>query len=505
MDSVWTLGRAQAAVYPQLKGELEVEVVVVGGGVTGLATALILSQAGARVALLEARRLGLGTTGGSTGNLYSMLAWGLSPLAKKWDSATVSKVVDVRRRALDAIENTVDRYRISCDFARRPLYLGISQSSGNFAQRLEEEYQLARNAGLECELLDQPQGLELPFTKALRIADQAQFNPLHYCDGLAKALEHAGVALFENSPVINIDPAGRKVSTPLGTVGADHIVLATHTPKGINMLQAEMEAYREHGSALPVPSDAGLAEPGIYWSLDDAVSLRSYRVAGQDYLVLVGGKYKTGEVEADRAYWVELEDYGRRCFSLAGSDGASHRWSAQQYQAADLLPYIGRSGHDNVYVATGYAADGLVWSEAAAQIIAHQILGRDSHDGSLFSPRRFTPTKSAKGWLEANIKVARHLTTDHFSIQKEEDFSQVAPGEGKVIKIQGESYAAYRAMDGQLSLLSPVCPHMKCIVRWNADDTSWDCPCHGSRFDASGAVLEGPALEGLEPRQPPDR
>lgn len=500
MKSVWALDRSELASFPQLEGELDVEVVIVGGGATGLATALMLCDAGTRVAVLEARQLGSGSTGNSTGNLYSTLSQGLSPLAKKWDVDTVRHVVERRRRALDRIQGNVERLEIHCDYQRRPLYLGVAQTDNSNRKRLEEEYRLTQAAGLDSRLLDDPRDLRLPFSKVLRIEQQAQFNPLQYCDGLVKALKHCGASLFENSPAISINPDDGSVSTAKGVVRAGHIVLATHTPKGINMLQAEMEPYREHGLAAPLLNDEGFAEPGIYWMLDSSHSLRSYRAEGRDYLITVGGKYKTGKNDK-HDYWQDLENYDARYFSV---DKSSHRWSAQQYQSADLLPYIGLSGHDNVYVATGYAADGLVWSEVAAQIISQHILGRPDHDGiSLFNPRRFTPSKSAKGWLEANAKVARHLSTDHFSLEKVDDLSQLVPGEGRVVKVQGESYAAYRSPEGVLSAVSPVCPHMKCIVNWNQRDQSWDCPCHGSRFDISGAVLEGPALEGLEPRELP--
>lgn len=499
MNSVWTVDRTSAAPLPPLTGELDAEIAIIGGGVTGLATAAILSDAGARVVLLEARKLGMGSTGGSTGNLYSTISKHLSSLASKWDLDTISQVVSVRCRALDNIQRNVERWGINCDFARRPLYLGAVGRNEGPARQLEEEYKLARSAGLDCQLLDNPVGLGLPFSKVLRIEDQAQFNPLLYCDGLTRALIHGGVKIFEESPATSIDAAAGTVVTPQGKVRADQIVIATHTPKGINLLQAEMEPCREHGVALPL-QDNELAEPGIYWSLDDSISLRSHHSGGKDYLIVVGGKYKTGVEQGGESFWGGLEQYGRRYFRTGEP---SHRWSAQQYQPADLLPYIGRGGHDNVYVGTGYGADGLVWSEVAAQLISQQILGRDNPDSALFNPRRFTPTKSAKGWLEANTKVAKHLATDHFSVQKETDFNQIETGQGKVVKVQGESYAAYRAPDGQLSLLSPICPHMKCIVHWNPGEKSWDCPCHGSRFDISGAVLEGPALEGLEPRQPP--
>lgn len=501
MNSVWGLGRSEVASFPELTGELNVDVVIVGGGITGLATALILCDSGSQVAVVEAQQLGTGSTGHSTGNLYSTLSQGLSPLAKKWDVDVVRQVVERRRKALERIQVNVERLGISCDFARRPLYLGIAESNKSNLDLLEEEHRLAQAAGLSSQLIDSPTGLRLPFSTVLQIEDQAQFNPLHYCDGLAKALAHRKAHVFENSPAISIDPASGSVKTAMGVVKADHIVLATHTPKGINILQAEMEAYREHGLAMPLETE-GSSQPGICWMLDDSQSLRTYRAGEQEYLVIVGGKYKTGKMERGRDYWQELESYGARYFSLGEP---SHQWSAQQYQAADLLPYIGQSGHDNVYVATGYAADGLVWGEVAAQMISHQILGNGDRDAALFSPRRFTPTKSAKGWLEANTKVAKHLSTDRFSLETADDLSQMSPGEGRVVKVNGESYAAYRSPEGELHVVSPVCPHMKCIVHWNSGDKSWDCPCHGSRFDISGAVLEGPALHGLEPLQPPPK
>lgn len=500
MNSVWALGRSEVEPFPTLMGTHDVEVVIVGGGITGLATAKILSDSGSRVAVVEAWRLGSGVTGNSTGNLYSTLSQGLSPLAEKWDEEVVRRVVDRRRKGLATIQHNVESLGIQCDFARRPLYMGVGQGGRNQIAMLEEEFRLARAAGLQCQLLDVGAGMPLPMSSVLRIDDQAQFHPLQYCDGLARALVHGGVSLYENSAVIDIDAAAGAVRTSHGELRGNYIVLATHTPKGINMVQAEMEPYREHGLSARLQNE--FAAPGIYWMLDDSVSLRSMRSGEQDYLVVVGGKYKTGKIDPDRAYWQELEDYGNRYFA---TDGPSHRWSAQQYQAADLLPYIGPSGHDNVFVATGYAADGLVWSEVAAEVICHQILGRTDRDAALFSPRRFTPAKSAKGWLEANTKVAKHLSTDRFSTEKADDLSQIVPGEGRVLKVQGEYYAAYRSAAGELSVLSPVCPHMKCIVHWNPDDRSWDCPCHGSRFDVSGAVLEGPALEGLAQRQPPAR
>jgi glycine/D-amino acid oxidase-like deaminating enzyme/nitrite reductase/ring-hydroxylating ferredoxin subunit len=500
MSAVWNLARSQTLTFPRLENDIAVDVAIIGGGATGLATALILSDAGERVALLEAYRIASGNTGGSTGNLYCTVSQGLAGLEKKWDQDTVNQIVSLRRQALNDIQRNVERLAIDCQFERRPLHFCLQETDSEKDQKLDREYQVSVAAGLRAEMLEQPVGLGIPIQRALRIHDQAQYNPLQYCDGLANAVAAQGGAIYEHSPVTDVDASEGRVTTAGGTVKAGHIVFATHTPKGVNVLQAEMEPYREHGIAAPLRHTGGDYPRGIFWVLDGFHSVRTYPHQDEDYLVVVGQKHQTGHEETGENYFQKLEDYAHRHFAI---DGVTHRWSAQQYQAADLLPYIGRSAHDNVYVATGYAADGLVWSEVAAQIISHRILGRGDRRGELLTPRRFTPTKSVKGWLETNTKVAKHLGRDYFGVEKIDDLSKVSAGEGKVVKIGGDTYAVYRSPEGQLSALSPVCSHMKCRVHWNAADKSWDCPCHGSRFSTEGEVIEGPAYRPLEKRNPP--
>lgn len=500
MSAVWGLARSKAITFPRLDNDLDVDVAIVGGGITGLATALILSEAGERVAVLEAHQVASSSTGHSTGNLYSTVSRGLSAIRKKWDQDTVNQVVDLRRQALADIARNVERLGIDCQFERRDLHFCVQGSDPQKNQMLEEEHQTSVAAGINAEILEQPAGFGMPIQRALRLHDQAQYNPQQYADGIAKAVADQGGTIYENSPVTDVDASEGTVTTPGGTISAGHIVFATHTPKGINMLQAEMEPYREHGIAAPLRHTDVDYPRGIFWMLDGSQSVRSYEYQGQTYLVVIGNKHPTGHDELGEDYYRTLEDFARAHFAI---EPVSHRWSAQQYHSADTLPYIGRSGHDNVYVATGYAADGLVWSEVAAQIISHQILGRREIEGGLLTPRRFTPAKSAKGWLDVNAKVAKHLSTDYVSVEKLDDLSKVEAGEGRVLKIAGDNYAVYRSPEGQLSTLSPVCPHMKCMVHWNAADKSWDCPCHGSRFSVDGDVLEGPAYRPLEKRSPP--
>lgn len=502
MSAVWNLAPREIAAFPPLQNSVEIDVAIVGGGITGLATALILSDAGERVAVLEARSVGEGSTGGSTGNLYATVSQGLAALKQKWDLDVIRQVVAMRRQAMNDMERNVQQYAMDCQFERRPLYFCVQDESEEHHWLLQQEQQISADAGLATEILREIPGSGLPVTEALRIEGQAQVNPLQYCRGLARAVTSQGGKIYEHSPVTRINAGEGKVSTANGVVTAGNIVLATHTPKGVNMLQAEMEVYREHGIALPLKDPSADHPQGVFWMLDGFHSVRSYHHQGRTYVVVVGQKHETGHGACGEGHFEELEDYARRYFQVEGS---GHRWSAQQYQPADRLPYIGHSGHDNVFVATGYSADGLVWSEVAAQVLSHQILGQKDADAQLFNPRRFTPGKSARSWWETNAKVARHLSTEMLGGEKLDDLNRIEPGEGRVVKFQGSQYAIYRSPEGGFSALSPVCPHLKCKVHWNAADKSWDCPCHGSRFDPHGAVIEGPAYHSLEKKSLPDQ
>lgn len=229
---------------------------------------------------------------------------------------------------------------------------------------------------------------------------------------------------------------------------------------------------------------------------DDMCSLRTSGGDGQRYLVIVGGKHKTGENETAGEWPGRLRDYGRRHFGL---EGFSHAWSAQQYTSADGLPYIGRSSHDRLLLATGMGADGLVWGTVAGAVFEAVLAGRDDDSlVELLSPRRFAPLKSARTFAAENVTVAGHMVGDRVrSRRADETPEEVAAGTGRVLRVDGEHRAVHRTGGGRLVQLSAVCPHMKCLVQWNPSAHTWDCPCHGSRFDIEGQVIEGPALAGL--------
>lgn len=503
MKSIWQAGAHSLGDFPALMGDIEADVVIVGAGITGLTTALQLLESGKRVVILEAHRVGSGCTGGATGNLYSSLAAGLAQIQAKWDDDTLKAVVQARTEAIDLIEETVRRFTIDCQFKRVPLYRLLTTNDHKSADTLDAEREAMVQAGLHAKsCLDTvfaDKALPFSITHGVSVDHQAQFNAFQYAQGLAHALGQQGMSIYEQSPVRDIDYRHCIVKTDNARVKATDIVLATHTPKGINMLQTGMIASREYGVSAKLKGEP--FPDGIFYMLDPFHSIRSYRLNGEHYVMAIGEKHQTGETgeeRSERERYRVLRDYLNEHFDVGEVE---YQWSAQQYSSGDGLPYIGRTfASDHVYVATGFSADGLTWGGVSGTMIADLIEGRDNVWYPYFNSKRFTPVNSAEHWLKENISVVKHLIKDHWGVKKLKELDEVAPGQAKVVTLHGEKLAVYRNQAGSLSVLSAVCPHLKCVVHWNEAETTWDCPCHGSRFDTQGEVIEGPSLHPLEHR-----
>lgn len=494
--SVWE-GTAQPQDFLLLQGDLEVDVAIVGGGITGVTLAVLLAAEGKSVAVLESGRIGSGSTGHSTGNLYEVVDDGVHTLNDKWGESVTRDVVTARRQAVDLIEQMVQRFDIHCGFVRCPLY--------RYAGTMEAKEELQRERAALSKLdiaLTHPVELPLPMASldTLRIDGQAQFHPLSYVRGLAQVAMSPRCRFFERSGVMEIDEDAHQLITASGRVTAQEIVLATHTPKGLYMVHAEMVPRREYGLALRLPP--GGFPPGIFWGRGEVHhSLRALRADDASYLIAVGEPAKTGQHAAD----VSLERLEAFVTGHFPGTRREYFWSAQGYRSPDGLPYIGRSLGSSLHIATGFGANGLTWGTLAALIIADNILGRPNPWAELYRANRLDPVKSAKGVLEETASVAKVLFEDYVGRAPVVPLELVAPGQGKLVEVEGEVVAAYRDPNGYLSLVSSACTHLKCRVHWNAVEKSWDCPCHGSRFAPDGRVLEGPAISSLKKIQIKER
>ncbi|MBI5441278.1 MAG: FAD-dependent oxidoreductase [Deltaproteobacteria bacterium] len=489
--SVWQ-GTSAPTRFPSLRQDLRVDVAVLGAGITGITAAAVLAERGLKVAVLEARTVGFGTTGNSTGNLYQTVDSGLRSLVKRWGEETAGRVAASRGEAVRFIEETARRHGIACAFGRRPFVQGAASGAELPVEEVEAEYEVLRRLGLPVRWIET---VPLPFTvaKAYALENQAQFHPLEYVRRLAEAIASPHCRIFEDSPATDVDRKEGVVQVGPYTVTATHVVMATHVPKGFNLVQTKVFPYREYGVAATLRG----APPaqGAYWLYSPKkASVRFLEAGGRHFAIVVGGHHKVGHGRPAQAL-AYVEDVLRNRFD---PEEPLYRWSAQSYRPADGLPVIGPSpGAERAWIATGFSTDGLTYGTLAGRILGDWISTGSSPWADLYKAR-FTPVKSAKDFLVENVDVVGQFVKDYLAGEKAKSVSQVLPGEGRLVDVEGHTLAVYRSEEGALTALSPVCTHLKCKVHWNEVEESWDCPCHGSRFAWNGSVLEGPALAPLE-------
>lgn len=491
-ESIWQT-YAGTTNFPTLNRHIQADVAVIGGGITGITTAQLLAEKGINVVVLESLKVGASNTGHSTGNIYEVMGKELVQIRKKYSSKVVRDLVLSRREGVNFIEKNIQRFNIDCDYKRVPWY--YYSAVKEMERYIDDEHKLATEINLPMEFtsIDHP---ALKDKKAVRLENQAQFNPLLYVQGLAKHIVSESCQIFENSMVTEVQDENDKclVKTEDGSVTCSYVIHATHTPKGIMPYHNLLEPYRAYGIACKI-RDPQHPE-GIFFGYYDTksiISTRLYQRNGDHFLVVVGSPHKVAHGDSDE-HMRYLEEFAARQFEVLEF---THRWGGQHYRPADEIPYIGKKGtKSKTYVATGFSTHGLVYGTIAAMIISDDISGAKNQYSDLYSAIRFTPIKSAKNFIKENATVFYDLVKDYLK-KDHSPFAEVSLGEGKVIDHNGHKLAVYRDETEGLKVCSAICTHMACIVRWNGDEKSWDCPCHGSRFDTAGEVLEGPALVAL--------
>lgn len=490
--SIWK-DKAEETSFSPLRQDITADVAIVGGGITGLTAAYILSRAGKKVAVLEARKIGEGSTGSSTGNLYCTIGSpGLHNVKSKFNEKKIKEVVESRAAAVDFIEQRVKEFNIDCDFKRVPWSLFTEDSSGQ--SFVEKEKKAAEEAGLT---ITENFSFPLQVKSGFVVENQAQFNPLQYVVSLAKNIRSENCGIYELTKVDDVEEGKVcTVSTSGGKVTAEHVIMATHSPKGVYAVHMSMGPYREY--AVAVKLNGTYPEPGIWWNMlsKEHYSMRTYDTSKGKVLMVLGETHKVGQKENNHECFHNLERYLRERFDVASVE---FTWSAQQFKAADGIPYIGLStGNAKTYIATGFSADGLTYGTLASMIISDQILGKENKWSETYKASRITPVASAKEFVKENVNVAYEFIKDHLSKKDADELSQVTAGQGKVMEIDGNKQGVFRDETGNLHVVSAVCTHMGCINHWNEAEKSWDCPCHGSRFSIDGEVLEGPAYKALK-------
>ena len=483
--------------FPRLESDVDVDVCVVGAGIVGITTAVLLKRAGKRVAVVEMDGVLRGATGYTTAKVSSTQSTIYHQLISEHGEDTAIAYAAAQETALAQIRAFVDE-GIDCDFETKTNY--VYAESADQVDSIRNEVEAAQKAGLECSFVDET---ELPYgiAGALKQEDQAQFHPVKYLAHFLPELTKDGSHVFENSRVTDVDEGDPcVVRTADGSVTAQDVVIATGYPILDRGLYApRVHPKRSYAISGVVPRQK-LIE-GMYISIDQPT--RSLRTIddGNRVLLLVGGEgHNVGQDNETEKHYENLERWARDRFDM---QEITHRWSTQDGVTVDEVPYVGtlRRGSDHLYTATGFRKWGMTNGTTAGMLIADMILGRENPFSTLYDPHRVTLKQSMSKFVKENVKVAKHLVGDRVSHPRGTTYDELQPGEAGVVGAGISGVAAYRDDDGQLHAVSAVCTHLGCLVNWNPAEKTWDCPCHGSRFGFDGKVIQGPAVHDLEPKE----
>lgn len=495
--SLW-VETTPATRYPPLNGMVNVDVAVIGAGITGLLVATLLKRTGARVAVIEAGRVAAGATGYTTAKVTSQHGLVYRNLVEDAGAERARMYADANQAAIERIAALVADDGIDCDFQRASAYT-YTENTEQLGS-VQAEVEAAQRLGLPASFTETVD-LPWPVQGAVRFDDQAMFHPRKFCLALAEAIPGDGSHLFELTraqDVVSGSPC--KVETDGGEVHAQQVVLATQIP----FLDRGGFFARTHPSrsyAIGVHVDGELPE-GMYLSADSPVrSVRPYHSGGDSVLILGGEGHKVGQDEDTRRRYSALEEWARHQFEIRSID---YRWSAQDYIPVDDVPYIGQltPASERILVATGFKKWGMTTGMVAAMILSDIVLRQENPWQPVFDSTRVDLKRSAKSFVVENTNVAKRLVGDRLALLNAPSFEELPRGEGRVVEMNGEKVAVHKDDNGIVHAVSPFCTHMGCTVTWNTAERTWDCPCHGSRFDRDGHAIQGPTVQDLEKRVP---
>jgi glycine/D-amino acid oxidase-like deaminating enzyme/nitrite reductase/ring-hydroxylating ferredoxin subunit len=491
------MATADVPRFEPLGEDSAADVCVVGAGIVGITTAYLLGRLGKQVIVLDDGPVAGGESGRTTAHLVCALDDFFSEIEKMHGAEGARIAAESHIAAVDRIESIVREERIDCDFERVDGYWFAEEEGG--AEELDVEAEAAKRAGVSgVERMAQIPGVSFKTRAALRFANQAQFHPVKYIAGLAHAIQRDGGRIFCGTHVQALEnrPRRPRVTTSEGrSVTADAIVFATNSP--VNdwvKMHTKQAAYRTYVIAARIPP--GSVPHGLYWDNLDPYHYVRVATEGTDKEVLiVGGQdHKTGQADDQEERFSALIEWTRERFPAAGE--VLYHWSGQIIEPNDFMAFIGRNpGDDNIFIATGDSGNGMTHGTIAGMLIADLVVGRENRWAKLYAPSRIS-LRSAPEFVRENLNVAAQYR-DHLTPGEIANPDALARDSGAVMRHGVKKVAVYKDAEGALHTRSAICPHLYCVVDWNDTEKTWDCPCHGSRFDRYGTVINGPAISDL--------
>lgn len=498
--SIW-IETSPTTRYRPLGKSLQADVAIVGGGITGITAAYLLSREGLSVVLIEKGRVAMSETGHTTAHIVEATDADYEQMIRDHGEDGSRLNTEAIRASIDQIKSLVEDLGIACGFHSVDGFLYAEEEKDR--EYLERQQENLRRSGVTTEFAST---VPLPFATigGLRFRNQYSFHIRDYLLAVLDAALKLGARVFENTMALDVESSGAggrvKLTTDRGVVRANHVLLATHAPiNDRGALWTKMHVTRTYVVAAPIAP--GRVPDALFWDTPYPYHYtRLLKTNGGLFLIVGGEDRDIGKKDNDLDRYAALESYCRQRF---GMTRFSHRWSGQINEPADAIPFIGRSSHGkNIWMATGYSGTGMTYGTLGATMLCDFILGRENRFAKLYDPSRKSVRSVVKHLATKATRFPKQMVEKAVGLDIEaESIEDVAEGDGKIISSADRSYALSR-IGGTLRKLSATCTHMGCTVAWNAAEMSWDCPCHGSRFDRDGEVLNSPATRPLEEFKP---
>jgi len=492
-DPYWK--KVERVDYPSLTEDLDVDVLIIGGGITGVSAAHLIAETGLKVVLVEKFRLGDGDTLHTTAHLTYMTDTRLSELIHICGRREAEIAWNAGSIAMDHISAAASRLKVDVGFATVDGYLSASREADreNEIKTLKEEARQAAEWGMDVEYFDRTPVLDLP---GIRFGNQAKFHPMLYLQAVAAEAKRLGALIFENTLVSQFNDDGKSVQANDRRVSYRHVIIATHVPLqgntgtvGAALFQTKLASYSTYAIAVEFPK--GTLEEMIWSDTAEPFNyLRVDRQKDRDVVIFGGEDHKTGQVIETEECFSKLE---QRLTNFLGPFTLLNRWSGQVVETVDGLPFIGLT-EENQFIATGFSGNGMTLGVVAAMMAKDHVLGQKSIWKEIFDPCR-KHVSALANYLAENVDYPCCMVKDRVGLQ--EDTGYIEEGEGRVVKRRGQIIATCRDEKGELHECSGICPHLGCVVAWNSGEKTWDCPCHGSRFLPDGTLIAGPAETNL--------
>ena len=494
MKSLWIETTKDEIILNPLEKEKETEICIIGGGLFGLTTAYYLTQQGKKVIVLEKGEIGEKVSGNTTGKITSQHGLFYEHLISDYGKEYAKKYLEANEEAIENIKEIVKKEQIECEFNTQNAYAYTTQEDEVI--EIQKEVEAVKELGKEAEFVTQT---ELPFKikGAIKFKNQAQFHVRKYMIGLCKAILKQN-EIYAYTTVTDVVKEGNEynIYTDRGNVKAKYVVIATHYPI-INMPGFYFtKMYQSTSYLIAIETDKKLPQ-GMYISAKEPIySFRTATYNGKQILLIGGSEHKTGKAIEDNSNYEELE---KKAKELYPDCKILFKWNTRDCISLDKIPYIGEYSNimKNMYVGTGFKKWGMTLSNIAGKIVSDKIMGKENKYETIFNSTRVKPIKNrweVKNMVEETVKS---IVLNKFKIEPE-DLKQIENDNGAIIEINGENIGIYKDPQGKIYAVKPNCTHLGCLLTWNNLDKTWDCPCHGSRFDYMGRNIYEPAIKDLE-------